>query len=91
MTVCGPDSSSTFPLSRLGMEETEALQIKDVNMCKLHDFILDFCVGLLENMSMCHEFQKIQVSIRESLRLGKKCIAALPYTVFNGTTFSHMK
>ena len=55
--------------------------------CKLHDFILDFCVGLLENMSMCHEFQKIQVSIRESLRLGKKCIAALPYTVFNGTTF----
>lgn len=57
------------------------LQIKDVNMCKLHDFILDFCVGLLENMSMCHEFQKIQVSIREYLRLGKECKCIAIYCI----------
>lgn len=66
------------------------LQIKDVNMCKLHDFILDFCVGLLENMSMCHEFQKIQVSIGESLRLGKNASmhCHILYLMYN---ISHMK
>lgn len=59
-------------------------------MCKLHDFILDFCVGLLENMSMCHEFQKIQVSIGESLRLGKNASmhCHILYLMYN---ISHMK